>query len=43
MSAEQVDSYLRGLEEPKRTTLEELRRTILEIVPEAEEAGPSLR
>jgi uncharacterized protein YdhG (YjbR/CyaY superfamily) len=37
MSAEQVDSYLRPLEEPKRTTLQELRRTILEIVPEAEE------
>ena len=36
MSAEQVDSYLRDLEEPKRTTLQELRRTILEIVPEAE-------
>ncbi|MFN8215696.1 MAG: DUF1801 domain-containing protein [Solirubrobacterales bacterium] len=37
MSAEQVDSYLRDLEEPKRTTLQELRRTILEIVPDAEE------
>jgi uncharacterized protein YdhG (YjbR/CyaY superfamily) len=37
MSAEQVDSYLRDLEEPKRTTLQELRCTILEIVPEAEE------
>lgn len=37
MSADQVDSYLRDLEEPKRTTLQELRRTILEIVPEAEE------
>ena len=37
MSAEEVDSYLRCLEEPKRTTLQELRRTILEIVPEAEE------
>jgi uncharacterized protein YdhG (YjbR/CyaY superfamily) len=37
MSAEQVDSYLRGLEEPKRTTLQVLRRTILEIVPGAEE------
>jgi uncharacterized protein YdhG (YjbR/CyaY superfamily) len=37
MSGEQVDSYLRGLEEPKRTTLQELRRTILEIVPDAEE------
>jgi hypothetical protein len=37
MSAEQVDSYLRDLEEPKRATLEELRRTILEVVPGAEE------
>jgi uncharacterized protein YdhG (YjbR/CyaY superfamily) len=37
MSAEQVDSYLRDLEEPKRTTLRELRRAILEIAPEAEE------
>ena len=37
MSAEEVDSYLRCLEEPKRTTLQELRRTILEIAPEAEE------
>ncbi|MGE5281857.1 MAG: DUF1801 domain-containing protein, partial [Chloroflexota bacterium] len=37
MSAEQVESYLQALEEPKRTTLQELRRTILEIVPEAEE------
>ncbi len=37
MSAEQVDSYLRDLEEPKCATLQELRRTILEIVPEAEE------
>lgn len=37
MTAEQVDSYLRGLGEPKRTTLEELRSTILEIAPDAEE------
>ena len=37
MSAERVDEYLRGLEEPKRTTLEALRRTILEIVPDAEQ------
>ncbi len=37
MSAERVDNYLRDLEEPKRTTLQELRCTILEIVPEAEE------
>ena len=37
MSAEDVDDYLRGIEEPKRSTLEALRRTILEIVPEAEQ------
>jgi uncharacterized protein YdhG (YjbR/CyaY superfamily) len=37
VSAQQVDEYLAGLEEPKRSTLEALRRTILEIVPEAEE------
>ena len=37
MSAEEVDEYLRGVEEPKRSTLETLRRTILEIVPEAEQ------
>jgi uncharacterized protein YdhG (YjbR/CyaY superfamily) len=37
MSAEQVDEYLSGVGEPKRSTLTALRRTILEIVPEAEE------
>jgi uncharacterized protein YdhG (YjbR/CyaY superfamily) len=37
MSAEEVDQYLRGVEEPKRTTLETLRRTILEIIPDAEQ------
>jgi uncharacterized protein YdhG (YjbR/CyaY superfamily) len=37
MSAEEVDRYLRGVEEPKRSTLEAVRRTILEIVPDAEE------
>ncbi len=37
MSAKEVDEYLRGLEQPKRRTLESLRRTILEIVPEAEQ------
>ena len=37
MSVEDVDEYLRGIEEPKRSTLEALRRTILEIVPEAEQ------
>jgi uncharacterized protein YdhG (YjbR/CyaY superfamily) len=37
MSAAEIDEYLRRLEEPKRSTLETLRRTIREIVPEAEE------
>ncbi|MDP9223358.1 MAG: DUF1801 domain-containing protein [Actinomycetota bacterium] len=37
MSAEEVDQYLRGLEEPKRSTLQTLRETILEIVPDAEQ------
>lgn len=37
MSAADVDEYLRGIEEPKRSTLEALRRTILEIVPDAEQ------
>ena len=37
MSAEEVDAYLREVEEPKRSTLETLRRTILEIVPQAEQ------
>jgi uncharacterized protein YdhG (YjbR/CyaY superfamily) len=37
MSAVEVDEYLREVEEPKRSTLQALRRTILEIVPDAEE------
>jgi uncharacterized protein YdhG (YjbR/CyaY superfamily) len=37
MSAKEVDAYLRGLDEPKRSTLQALRRTILEFVPEAEQ------
>ncbi len=32
-----MDAYLQALEEPKRGTLDALRRTILEIVPSAEE------
>ena len=32
-----MDDYLRALDEPKRSTLQSLRRTILDIVPEAEE------
>ena len=38
MAMEEVDRYLEGLEEPKRGTLEALRRSILEVVPEAEQA-----
>ena len=37
VSADEVDEYLRGVDEPKRSTLQALRRTILEIVPEAEQ------
>ena len=37
VSAEEVDDYLRHLEEPKRATLQRLRATILEIVPDAEQ------
>ncbi len=37
MSGEEVDEYLRGVEEPKRSTLQTLRHTILEIVPGAEQ------
>jgi uncharacterized protein YdhG (YjbR/CyaY superfamily) len=37
VSAQQVDEYLAGLEQPKRGTLEALRRTILEVIPDAEQ------
>jgi uncharacterized protein YdhG (YjbR/CyaY superfamily) len=37
VSADEVDKYLGGVDEPKRSTLQALRRTILEIVPEAEQ------
>jgi uncharacterized protein YdhG (YjbR/CyaY superfamily) len=37
VSAAEVDDYLRALDEPKRSTLEALRRTILEVVPDAEQ------
>ena len=36
VSAGEVDEYLRRLKEPKRSALQALRRTIFEIVPEAE-------
>jgi uncharacterized protein YdhG (YjbR/CyaY superfamily) len=37
VSAADVDEYLRAVEEPKRSTLQTLRRTILEIVPDADQ------
>jgi uncharacterized protein YdhG (YjbR/CyaY superfamily) len=37
VSAKEVDEYLLGVEEPKRSSLEALRRTILEVVPDAEQ------
>ena len=37
MSTEEIDAYLAALEEPKRSTLHALRRTILGIIPEAEQ------
>ena len=37
MSKQEVDAYLATLEEPKQTTLCELRQTILGIIPEAEQ------
>lgn len=37
MSREEIDEYLAGVEEPKRSTLAALRETILSVLPEAEE------
>ena len=37
MTRAEVDGYLAGLDEPKRSTLEALRRSILAVVPDAEE------
>ena len=37
MSKREVDAYLESLKEPKRSTLEALRRTILEVIPDAEQ------
>ncbi len=42
VSSDEIDRYLADLEEPKRSTLQRLRQTILEVVPEAEE-GMSYR
>ena len=37
VSAQEIDEYLDALDEPKRTTLVQLRQTILAIVPDAEQ------
>lgn len=37
MSSEEIEQYVGALEEPKRSTLGALHRTILEIVPDAEQ------
>jgi uncharacterized protein YdhG (YjbR/CyaY superfamily) len=37
MAPQDIDSYLATIGEPKRTTLEELRRTILAVIPDAEQ------
>jgi uncharacterized protein YdhG (YjbR/CyaY superfamily) len=37
MSARDIDSYLASVEEPKRSTLEALRKSILEVRPDAEQ------
>jgi uncharacterized protein YdhG (YjbR/CyaY superfamily) len=37
MSAAEIDEYLDGLDEPKRSTLRRLRRDILAVVPDAEQ------
>ena len=37
VSAEEIDAYLAALDEPKRSTLEAQRRSILHVVPDAEQ------
>ena len=37
MAREEIDGYLAALDEPKRSTLERLRESILEVVPAAEQ------
>ena len=38
MAQDEIDAYLAALEEPTRSTLEELRKAILEVVPDAEQS-----
>jgi uncharacterized protein YdhG (YjbR/CyaY superfamily) len=37
MAARDIDEYLAGVDEPSRSTLEQLRRSIRQVVPDAEE------
>jgi uncharacterized protein YdhG (YjbR/CyaY superfamily) len=37
VSAAQIDDYLAGLDEPKRSTLKQLRESILRAAPDAEQ------
>jgi len=37
MGSNEIDDYLAGLDEPKRSTLASMRRSILAVVPDAEE------
>src|ERR1700733_287930 len=37
MSAAEIDEYLSHVDEPKRSTLEKLRRDILSVLPDAEQ------
>ena len=37
MSADEVDAYLAQLDEPRRSTLEQVRRSIANAIPEAEQ------
>jgi uncharacterized protein YdhG (YjbR/CyaY superfamily) len=37
MTAEEIDDYLATVEQPKRRSLDALRRSILEVIPDAEQ------
>ena len=37
MSAAEIDDYLNALDEPKRSTLSQLRKDILAVIPDAEQ------
>lgn len=37
MSISQVDDYLAGVPEPQRSTLQQMRATLVELLPEAEQ------